>query len=219
MRADIEADHVKSLLRRLRRWISADVPDTSNVVRLLQSQAEVSLEAIEAFTRWAEGEPSARGEVRRLEHVADSARRQVLEAIRSSFITPVEPEDLFELSERLDAVVNQAKDLVQEAEVLSVVPNEPMAAMSEYVLDGVRELASAVSLLTVNPKEATAAADRATRDQRRIEHEYRQAMSSLLCADAREIAALREIYRRYARIGEGIEHVANRVWYAVVKRG
>ena len=44
-------------------------------------------------------------------------------------------------------------------------------------------------------------------------------MSGLLEAtELREVAGKRELYRRYARIGEAIEHVANRIWYAVVKQ-
>jgi hypothetical protein len=33
----------------------------------------------------------------------------------------------------------------------------------------------------------------------------------------REVAARRELYRRYARIGEALVRVAHRVWYLVVK--
>ena len=43
-------------------------------------------------------------------------------------------------------------------------------------------------------------------------------MSSLLAVtDLREVMGRREIYRRFARIGDDITEVAERVWYAAVK--
>jgi hypothetical protein len=43
-------------------------------------------------------------------------------------------------------------------------------------------------------------------------------MSSLLeVGDLREVMGRREIYRRFARIGDDITDVAERVWYAAVK--
>jgi len=44
-------------------------------------------------------------------------------------------------------------------------------------------------------------------------------MSKLLIVeDAREVTGRRELYRRYARLGEALESVAERVWYSVVKK-
>jgi len=47
---------------------------------------------------------------------------------------------------------------------------------------------------------------------------YRRAMSALLeMEDLREVTARREIYRRFARVGDRLVETADRVWYAVVK--
>ena len=65
----------------------------------------------------------------------------------------------------------------------------------------------------------TAPADRAARSQSRLEHVYRTAMSSLLTVDdPRELAAKRELYRRFARTSDDLRAVAERVWYAVLKQ-
>lgn len=176
------------------------------------------MEGIEAFDAWASGDESQVGRVRELEHAADDARRAVMSALRQAFTTPIEPEDLFELSERLDTILNQAKDLVRESEVLGMAPDDAMAEMSHSVAAGVRDLASALPELARAPDLATEAADRAIRYNRRIERVYRQAMLGLTkTEEIREVAGKRELYRRYSRIGDAIEHVANRIWYAVVK--
>jgi uncharacterized protein len=199
-----------------RSWLLPQIPD---VLGLLEHQGQVTIEGIEAFDRWANGDAQEADHVGRLEHDADDARRAVLSAVRQAFTTPIEPEDLFELSERLDSILNQAKDLVRESEVLGMPPDKPMAEMSHLVLAGVRELASAFPDLTRAPDSATAAADRAIHQDRGIERIYRQAMLRLMqTQQISEIAGRRELYRRYSRIGDAIEHVAHRIWYAVVKQ-
>ncbi|HUI02256.1 MAG TPA: DUF47 family protein [Acidimicrobiales bacterium] len=204
-----------------RRWATLSwlLPESPDLLGLLADQGRVTIEGAEAFDRWASGDAAEAQLVRTLEHSADDAKHAVVGALRQAFTTPLEPEDIFELSERLDAVLNQVKDLVREAEVLAMAPDEAMAEMSHLVLEGVRELAAAIPDLARAPDTATAAADRAIRQHRGIERVYRRAMSGLLEAtELREVAGKRELYRRYARIGEAIEHVANRIWYAVVKQ-
>jgi hypothetical protein len=44
-------------------------------------------------------------------------------------------------------------------------------------------------------------------------------MSGLLQSNhIREVVGRQELYMRYPRIGDAIEHVANRIWYGVVKQ-
>ena len=42
-----------------------------------------------------------------------------------AFTTPVDAEDLYVMSERLDAVLNGAKDTVRESEVMAIPPTRP----------------------------------------------------------------------------------------------
>jgi hypothetical protein len=92
--------------------------------------------------------------------------------------------------------------------------------MAAAAAEGVRHIANAIPVLKKNPDEATAEADAAIKCERRIEHLYRVAMSRLCdINDITVVTARREMYRRYARIGEALVGVAERVWYAVVKEG
>ncbi|MGA8296693.1 MAG: DUF47 family protein [Acidimicrobiales bacterium] len=197
-------------------WFLPAAPD---VLGLLVHQGEITLEGLNAFEDWAHGEPAKAKALRASEHAADEQRRAVVAALRQAFTTPVEPEDLYELSERLDAVLNQAKDLVREAEVLQIAPDQPMAEMTHLVLDAARDLVAAFGALAGSDEAATEAANAAIRRRRQIERVYRGAMSALLeSKDPREIGGRRELYRRYARVGDAIEAVADRVGYALVKR-
>jgi hypothetical protein len=60
------------------------------------------------------GQPGAgRGQVLELEHQADQVKRELRLAFTNAFITPIDAEDLYVMSERLDAVLLGAKDAVR----------------------------------------------------------------------------------------------------------
>jgi len=199
----------------VRRWF---LPESPDLLGLLGEQGKVTVAGMDALAAWAKGSPSEEAAVRTYEHEADKARRAVLEAVRHSFVTPIGPEDAYELSERLDTVLNSAKNLVREAEVLGMEPDAAMAEMTELLALGVRDLVSAFPFLKSQPDRATQCADAAVSRQRGVEHVYRRAMSGLLAVEEiRELTGRRELYRRCARIGDAVEGVAHRIWYAVVK--
>jgi uncharacterized protein Yka (UPF0111/DUF47 family) len=199
----------------MRRWF---LPKTPDVLGLLAVQGEITIRGIDALCAWSKGDPSQGASVHDIEHAGDLATRAVLTAVREAFVTPIGPEDIYEISERLDAVLNAAKNLVREAELVDMDPDPPMAEMADLVGLGLRDLVRAFPCLSSNPDRATECADAAVKQQRALEHVYRRAMSALLQVDdLREVGGRRELYRRCARMGDGIEGVAHRVWYAVVK--
>jgi uncharacterized protein Yka (UPF0111/DUF47 family) len=201
----------------VKRWF---LPNSPDLIGLLVRQAEVTIDGLDAFVRWCAGQPDAEAAVGAAEHAADDLRRQLQRELRAAFSTPLEPEDLYELSERLDAVLNGAKNAVREAGLLAIEPDTALAAMAGDLLEGVRHLGAAFRVVVDDPDTATEQADAAIRCQRRIERTYRAAMSALVEAeDVRAVIAWREMYRRGARLGDLLERVAERVWYAVVKRG
>lgn len=199
----------------MRRWF---LPQTPDVLALLTAQGNITVDGMDAFCAWAGGEAAKEAEVRTKEHDADKARRRLLIAVRRAFVTPVNPEDVYELSERLDNVLNGAKDLVREAELLDMEPDPPIAAIGARATSGVRHLVQAFGVLHDQPDRATDLADAAIKDQREAERMYRRAMSALLeVDDVREVMGRRELYRRCARMSDAVEGVAHRIWYAVVK--
>jgi uncharacterized protein Yka (UPF0111/DUF47 family) len=201
-----------------KRWF---LPETPDVLGMLNDQAAITVEAMDALVAWAAGEHAAADRVRACEHRADDEKRRLLRALTDAFSVPLEPEDIFTLSMGIDEVLGGAKNTVREAEVMRAGPDRAIREMSERLAEGTRELAAAFSSLGERDatEEVTAAADRAIKCQRRLEHVYREAMSALIDdSDLREIAARRELYRRLARTSERIVSVAERIWYAVLKQ-
>jgi uncharacterized protein Yka (UPF0111/DUF47 family) len=201
------------------RWF---LPETPDVLGMLRAQAQATTEGLDALVRWARGHADAADEVRAKEHEADDRKRELRAALTEAFTTPLDAEDLYVLSLHLDAVMNGAKDTVRECEVMELPPDVHTATMAACLLDGVRLLDEAFGRLASrhDGELATVAADAAVKTRRDLEREYRTAMSSLIVdPDVREVMGRRELYRRLSRMGEELEEVADRIWYAVLKEG
>lgn len=200
----------------MRRWF---LPENPDVLGLLNEQVTVTLRGLDAFVEWSAGDAAAEQTVRETEHEADRARRALMTEVLAAFSPPLEPEDIYELSERLDAVLNGAKNTVREAALMNMPPDPPCAEMAVSIRDGVGHIAAAFAALVSDAALATTEADAAIKCVRGVEHTYRLAMSTLLAVeDTREVTGRREMYRRYARLGEALESVAERVWYSVIKK-
>lgn len=200
----------------MKRWF---LPQNPDVLALLNEQVTVTLRGLDSFVDWSAGNAAAERAVRDAEHDADNARRRLMTEVRAAFSPPLEPEDIYELSERLDAVLNGAKNVVREAALMDMAPDPPLAEMAGSLRDGVGHIGGAFRALDSDSDRATAEADAAIKCVRALERSYRMAMSKLLAVrDIGEITGRRELYRRYARLGEGLESVAERVWYSVVKK-
>jgi uncharacterized protein Yka (UPF0111/DUF47 family) len=173
-----------------------------------------------AFVLWSAGDAEQHEAVRQYEHEADDARRHLLKELRAAFSTPFDAEDIYELSERLDEVLNGAKNAVRESEIIDIAPDGAMEEMAGHLQSGVQHLYDALAALRDDQDQATEEADAAIKCERDLEHCYRKAMSELLDEDDHQVlAGKRELYRRYSRIGDSLVRVGHRVWYTVVKEG
>jgi hypothetical protein len=201
--------------RKGHRWF---LPETPDVLGMMRAQVDVTAEGVTAFAQWAGGDEAKGQDVRDYEHRADECKSELIAAVREAFTTPLQPEDIFELSRGLDEVMNGAKDTVRESEALRMAPNRELAEMCGYVAEGVADLRTAFYAFGHDAAAADAAAAAAVKTQRRLERVYRAGMSDLAQADdLREIVGRQELYRRLIRIADAILLVADRVGYANVK--
>ncbi|HXG75430.1 MAG TPA: DUF47 family protein [Gaiellaceae bacterium] len=199
----------------VRRWFLPEQPD---VLGMLRNQLDATRDAVDALVAWARGDASQVEVIRSLEHRGDAHKRELERALRTAFTTPLEPEDLYTLSRDVDWILNLAKDLVRESEVMACPPDEALAEMCERLAESVHLVAEAAELLGTDPHGATEKANEALRAQRQIEKVYRDAMARLVeVDDLREVMCRRELYRRVSRIGEVVVDVAERIWYSVVR--
>lgn len=205
--------------RKRSRWFLPEAPD---LIGMLQEQAAITRRGMDAFAAWAAGDIGRADDVRAAEHECDEVRRRLVDAVSEAFTTPLEPEDLFQLSRDLDKVINGAKNTVRESEAMGVPPDSATAEMAVLLALGVEHLQTAFSYLDVKPGRSavpvTDGADEAVKSQRDLERVYRQAASDLLAVnDIADLAARREFYRRVSAISDDIVSVADRIWYSRVK--
>jgi uncharacterized protein Yka (UPF0111/DUF47 family) len=205
------------------RWF---LPETPDVIGMLQKQAAITEGGMNAFAQWAAGDAARAEEVRVAEHECDEVRRGLVDAVSEAFTTPLQPEDLFQLSRDLDKVINGAKNTVREAEAMDFPPDQATADMAVLLAEGVAHIRTAFDALAARGGKAAAevrsaatdAADAAVKSQRNLERIYRSAAGELLdVTDISVVVARREFYRRVSAISDDIVSVADRIWYSQVK--
>jgi hypothetical protein len=196
-----------------RRFFQGLAPD---VVGLLVAQGQVSMRATSAFLQWSKGGGGA-SDLTTIEHDADEARHALLAALRGSLATPIDQEDLYILSERCDRVVNAVRDIAVEAEALAWKPDHHAAGMAGDIHAGMTALVDGSAQLRHDFGQAGAAADLARSQARTVVWRYRDAIAELYQAgDLHATIIGRELYRPYARTGDLLEAVADRLWYVVL---
>ncbi len=210
-----EADDMRSL--RLPWFLSGD-PD---LLELLGNQMTETVVGMRAFARWsASGDEADAQAVRHAEHAADRARRALAEGVQKVLVPPLEPEDLYTMSERLDVVMNRAKSVVRDSQAVDWHPDAAAASMAAALLEGTEHLAEAVSCVRGDAAKANTCADKAIHCVRTAEKAHRAAMVALRDAhidDALILITTYEAYRSYLAIGEAIVHVSHRIWYSVLR--
>jgi uncharacterized protein Yka (UPF0111/DUF47 family) len=199
-----------------RRWF---LPDTPDVMSMLRRQLAVTIEGADLLAVWAGGGPIKRSGLEEVELRGEEARRELLEALREAFITPIEPEDLYSMSRGAGWILHEISDLVGEAEVLRGTPDQGIAGMCGLLAKALREIDKAVADLEHSGGRASRASEIAVETIGRMQTLYYAGMAATLDLDNRnERIARRELYRRCTRIGDRTTDLADRVIYSVVKQ-
>lgn len=201
-----------------RVWFSGS---RTNPLALLVAQGDLTQQGMRHFAVWsATGAPGESAEVRRCHLEGYQTRRSLLSALQEALSTPLDQEDIFTLSERLDRVLDAAKDAVRESEVLSWHPDAHAQAMGQLLAEGTSALAAALRLLPRRLSEAGRKVDEFTVAVRHVEHRYREAMTDLLqTPDLRTVLAAQDVYRRYVLVAGHVVALADRLWYSVLRAG
>ena len=130
--------------RRGIRWF---LPESPDVVGMLQEQAAITVNGMQAFAAWAGGDSARGDDVRVAEHDCDEVRRKLVDAVSEAFTTPLQPEDLFQLSRDLDKVINGAKNIVRESEAMAFPPDRATADMAVLLGEGAQHIRTAFASL------------------------------------------------------------------------
>jgi uncharacterized protein len=192
-------------------------------LQLLVDQSAKTLEAIEEVQRFVEtGNKGSARRVKQIEKEADELRRIVTAELNRTFITPLDPEDIYSLSRTIDEIVDYADSTVEEMELFGISGNDYLKQIVSLVLEGAQEIHLAMMRLKDHPVVAGEHASRARSLENRVERVYRHAVAHLF-ANASDVPHIveglkyREVYRHLSNAADRYAEAADVVNHIVVK--
>jgi len=186
---------------------------------MLLKQAKKAEEGIKALHKYMEDPNPLHGEaVLRLEEEADDIRKEVVEELNKTFITPIDREDIYALSRAVDDLIDYAKSTVEEMMAFGVQPNKHMVLMAQGLCEAAVAIEEAIAFLPNSGEEALEKVAYAKKRENYVEHCYREALVDLFkMGDVVTILKVREIYRHMSNAADRGDEAANIIGNILVK--
>lgn len=147
----------------------------------------------------------------------------LMDDLHSTFITPIDREDIYHISVCLFGMAKYAQTTLEEIHLLNVKPDKFIREMIEKVKTETHELAQAISRLMKNPRIAYDHVVNVSKLETKIDRIYRDAVKVLfedkqkLSSDLQNILHLREVYRHISNMSDRAEAAADALGMAVIK--
>lgn len=202
--------------RRNRRWRGAPHVLLASLEAQIAS-ARSAVDVIKAAVGEGAMTSTAREDLAVIEHQGDGHRRELIDALRSALITPVDREDVFRVSRSIDDVLDNLRDFAREWDLYRTEPTDRFDAVLDAVDGALGALAAAVRVVpTTKVADETLAASKACN---RIRYHYQEAMASLLTGELdMGVLAHRELLRRLDVVGLRLNEAVDALADAAVKR-
>jgi len=160
------------------------------------------------------------------EEEADEITRQVMQAVRRSFITPFDRSDIQDLTTSLDDAIDQMRKTAKVVSLFEVKTFEPqMKAMAQIIVQAADLTAEAVSLLPKMRNNAQRLSDLAvkiTQIEEQADQMYDLGRKELFLAhreaDPMAFIVGIDIYSHLEKVVDRFEDVANRISGIVVEQ-
>ena len=140
-------------------WFRALMPREERFFDLFEKHAAIVVAAAEALRRLLHGGENIQRccqEIFQREAEADGVTREVLTAVRRSFVTPFDRSDIQDLISSMDDAIDQMNKTAKSIVLFEVKSFEPqMRQMSEVILEAAQLVLEAVPLLgAIGPNAA-----------------------------------------------------------------
>lgn len=149
-------------------------------------------------------------------------RRVLIDDLHNTFITPIDREDIFNISNALYDMVDYALTTMDEMHILKVKSDEFIKEMITLVRRQMEELQSVMMRLSKNPRVAGEHVMEAKRLEKKVEKVYRKAIKELFegTLDLSLLPGIfykREVYRHISNMADKAETAANIFGMVVMK--
>jgi predicted phosphate transport protein (TIGR00153 family) len=179
--------------------------------QLLLNQARMSEEGMRLLCEFVQNPGKGLAfQVEQTEKQADELRRQLIDAINRTLVTPFDREDIFALSRSLDDMIDYANSTVEEMVLFEAPTNQHLAHMADALYEGAKHITSAVETLRRMPDGMEGHIIRAKKCENRMEHLYREALAEIFkTPDVVTILKMREIYRHLSNAADRGDEAAD----------
>jgi uncharacterized protein len=204
-------------------WLSGGLREKDKFVSMLIAQADKTIEGVRFLEANVEAvDERAVAALRRLADEASELRRVLIDELHKTFITPLDREDIFNLSHCYEDMVTYALTTLEEMSTLKVDADAHIRYMVRLVREESEQLQAAILRLANNPRVAGDHASAVRATERKVEREYRSAIKDLFAGatDPEALPALfyrREVYRHISNMSDRADSAANVFGMVVMK--
>jgi predicted phosphate transport protein (TIGR00153 family) len=203
-------------------WISALMPREDKFFDLFHRHAQTLVAGAKALRRLLEGGEGvapACQEIIDQEHRADLIAREVLLAVRRTFITPFDRGDIQDLITSLDDAIDQMENTAKTITLFDIRAFEaPMRQMADIIVEAAGLTLEAVGLLgklRQNSARLNAIAEEITRIEEIADQLYDQGRKALYLehrtSDVMAFIVGADIYSHLEKVVDRFEDVANKI--------
>ena len=170
--------------------------ESLNFYALLIRQAQVIRDAVEALCAFCEDPTQETGDfVKVKEKEADDIRRELVDDINRTFITPIDRDDLYRLSTSIDDLADYAWTTVKEARIYDITPDDHLLAMARTPLQMADGLVVCMQKLEKDHAGVAVEATKVKKLENALNVQFHQSIAELFEADdIKKILKYREIY-------------------------
>ena len=163
---------------------------------LLIERAQVIRDAGEALCVFCETPTQENGDfVKVKEKEADTVRRELVDDINRTFITPIDRDDLYRLSSSIDDLADYAWTTVKESRIYDIQPDAHLLEMARTLLKMADGLLVCVQNLEKNHAVVSTEATKVKKLENTLNVQFHKSIAELFEADdIKKILKYREIY-------------------------
>ncbi len=161
-------------------------------------------------------------DIHAIEHKADQQRHELLNALVKAFITPIEREDIMDISRNIDEVTDKLEDVIIRIyynNIQEIQPDAlPMADLVVRCCEAVKAMMEEFPNFKSDPKELYQHIIEVNSMEGEADKLYIRSMRNLhaTCTDPLTVIAWREIYNYLEKCADACEHVADAVESAMM---
>jgi predicted phosphate transport protein (TIGR00153 family) len=209
-------------------WFRAIMPKEDKFFVLFAQHSDILVKGARELDRLlagGEAVPDACKEIVDLEHQADDITREVMQAVRRSFITPFDRSDIQALIQSMDDAIDRMNGMVKMVRLYDVTRFEPnMMAIGKVVVEAALLLAEAIPLLErpgANVTRLTELTEKIVQAEGRSDDLHDEGLKQLYKLHGQsapmQFYVGKEIYEALERVMDRFEDVANEISAIVIE--